>query len=136
MHIKFKHKKQLYIFVAIISVLLVLIGLMVVLSGGNSKSLNVTEFSKRGLIETAYPEFKNYEFQDSFAGKVTMYEQVGEDYYMAYVENGSGVPIVAATCFKVDADLKVTKIGTYPDPLDTQSYQTIDLKTCEGIWTK
>lgn len=133
-HFKFKHKKQIYVFLGVVFVLIILIFLGIQKMKIRIEPLTVTELSKRAAVEAAYPEFKNFEFQESFAGKVTMQEEVGSDFYIAYVENGSGLPIVKATCFRVDKDFKVTQIGTFPDPVDSYAgYSSIDVRTCKGI---
>ena len=65
----------------------------------------------RYLIETKYPEFKDYEKQESFAGKIVFSKIVGNSIYFAYVVEGSGVPIADATCFKVENLETVSNIG-------------------------
>jgi len=65
----------------------------------------------RYLVETKYPEFKDYEKQQSFAGKIVFSKTVGNSIYFAYVVSGSGVPIADATCFKVEDLQTVSQIG-------------------------
>jgi hypothetical protein len=82
-------------------------------------------------IESKYPEFKN---MDCFATCSYKYKKEGPDYYFAYIVNGSGVPIAKATCFKFDKDFQVTKVGEFPNTVDSYyGYQDIDPKNCSGI---
>lgn len=82
-------------------------------------------------IESMYPEFKNLE---CFAGCSYEYDKQGDDYYFAYIVHGSGIPIVKATCFKVDTASVITKIGEFPDPADSYvGYRDIDPKSCKGV---
>ena len=55
----------------------------------------------RYLVETKYPEFKDFENQTSFAGKEVIVKTVGTTTYIAYATNGSGVRYVDTTCFSV-----------------------------------
>lgn len=85
-------------------------------------------------IESAHPEFKDFENQESFAGKKIKFIEDEFDRYYAYMVLGSGVPIAAATCFQVDRLGQVFKIGIFPDPLDSYAgYRDIDPRNCRGI---
>jgi len=82
-------------------------------------------------IESMYPEMKNL---DCFASCSYKYDKEGNDYYFAYVEHGSGVPIVKATCFKVNGESVVTKVGEFPNPTDSYiGYKDVNPKDCSGI---
>lgn len=83
----------------------------------------------RYLIENKYPEFKDFEKQESFAGKVVFSKIVGNSIYFAYVVEGSGVPIADATCFKVENLTTVSEIGKLKRPLPGND-GTIDPVTC------
>jgi hypothetical protein len=89
---------------------------------------------KKNAIETEYPELKNFESQKSFAGQSIKVEIDGIDHYFAYIVHGSGLPIVHATCFRVDRMDRVFKVGEFPDFLDSyQGYRDVSPKTCAGI---
>ncbi|MBI5414771.1 hypothetical protein HZA38_04645 [Candidatus Peregrinibacteria bacterium] len=92
-----------------------------------------TILRKRNAIELAYPEFKNFEQQESFAGTSVKVAENGGDSYFAYITNGSGVPIAKAVCFKVDTALQVSKIGEFPNSSLGSLNLDIDPKTCNGI---
>ena len=89
---------------------------------------------KKEAIEKAYPDFKGFEENSSFAGTSVKEEEYNSDHYFVYIVNGSGIPIALGTCFKVDRMFRVYKIGEFPDPLDSYiGYTDIDPITCRGI---
>lgn len=90
---------------------------------------------RRSIIESLYPKFKNFENRDNFAGARVKTAVNGSDYYFAYITEGSGVPIVAATCFRVDADYKLYYIGDLGDSgiAGNGVYTDVDPVGCEGV---
>lgn len=88
------------------------------------------EAKGRYLVETKYTSFKDYEKQESFAGKEVVTKIVGKKIYFAYAENGSGVRYVDATCFSVDETDIVTIVGklTKSSP---SVFGNIDPATCK-----
>ena len=96
---------------------------------------NDFDITRRQAIEKKYPEFVvDYEKQPCFAGcSVSVIEQ-NHDYYYAYITHGSGVPIGKASCFKIDSQMNVTRIGEFPSMADSYiGYRNVDPKTCKGI---
>jgi len=93
------------------------------------------EIHRRRAIEETYPDFGiEYEKQPCFAGCSVEVIEESRDYYYAFIAHGSGVPIVRATCLRVDPMMKVHMIGTFPKSTDTHiGYREIDPKTCTGI---
>jgi hypothetical protein len=88
----------------------------------------------RNAIESAYPEFTNFEEQESFAGRTVKSEADDGDYYFAYIVLGSGLPIAKATCFRVDRTDRVFKVGLFPDPVDSYAgYRDVNPRNCKGI---
>ena len=89
---------------------------------------------RRNAIEKAYPEFKDFENQKSFAGQSVKVEVDDGDYYFAYMVLGSGLPIAQATCFRVDRLGRVFEVGLFPDPVDSYAgYRDINPRNCRGI---
>jgi hypothetical protein len=85
-------------------------------------------------IESEYPEFTDFENQESFAGHTLKLQPEQTDLYVAYIVHGSGLPIAEATCFRVDRMMRVYKVGEFPDPLDSMAgYDDIDATDCSGI---
>lgn len=108
---------------------------------GTSPPSVATDDAQRGLvdlrrdaIETAYPEFKDFEHQESFAGKSVKTEVDEGDYYVAYIVHGSGLPIAEATCFRVDRVGRVFEVGVFPDPADSYAgYRDVNPRNCRGV---
>ena len=89
---------------------------------------------KIAAIESEYPDLKDFASQKSFAGQSIKTQSYGDDYYFAYIVHGSGLPIIQATCFRVDRLLRVFMVGQFPDPLDSYiGYSGVDARTCAGI---
>jgi hypothetical protein len=89
---------------------------------------------RRKAIETAYPQFKDFENQKSFAGQSVKSEVDDGDYYFAYMVHGSGLPIAQATCFRVDRADRVFEIGVFPEPVDSYAgYRDVNPRNCRGI---
>lgn len=89
---------------------------------------------KQETLEKEFPEFKGFEEASSFAGVSVKIQEEGSDHYYAYILHGSGIPILKATCFRVDRMFRVFKIGEFPDMLDSYiGYLDIDARTCGGI---
>lgn len=88
---------------------------------------------RRNTIEKAYPQFKDFENQESFAGKSVKSEVDEGDCYFAYIVHGSGLPIAEATCFRVDRVGRVFEIGVFPDPVDSYAgYRDVNPRNCRG----
>ena len=88
----------------------------------------------RNAIESAYPEFKDFQNQESFAGQSVKSEVDDADYYFAYLVLGSGLPVAEATCFRVDRAGRVFKVGLFPDPVDSYAgYRDVNPRNCKGI---
>ena len=115
----------------LIGLLVGVVLLLIVFANQTQKNYDQLRFnSGTTAIESQYPEFKNL---DCFASCSFKYDKDGDDYYFAYIVHGSGVPIVKATCFKVDKDSVVTKVGEFSNPADSYiRYQDINTRTCVG----
>lgn len=96
----------------------------------------IGEKARINAIEKEYPEFKDYEYweETSMTPRKIASEQDGNDFYFAYIQEGSGVPVAKATCFRVNRMLEVFKVGTFPDNLDSYAgYIDVNPKNCIGI---
>jgi hypothetical protein len=97
------------------------------------------EIHRRRAIEQAYSEFsEDFEKQPCFAGCSVKIVEDSKSYYYAFITHGSGVPIVKASCFRVEGGptttFKVSKIGEFSDMTDSSiGYKDFDPKTCGGI---
>jgi hypothetical protein len=133
-------KKTITIRILLIATILCITGCSAFISQKKSKPDTIdsgVDSSKsrfRSLIETAYPEFKDFENQKSFAGQKVKFVKDESDICYAYMVLGSGVPIAKATCFRVDQAGRVYKVAEFPDPSDSYvGYSDIDPCTCKGI---
>ena len=104
-----------------------------VVDGGRVNENDIVS-RKKDLIESEYPEFKSFEDQKSFAGQSIKVVEDDNDHYFAYVVRGSGLPIIRASCFRVDKSSRVFKVGEFPYPADSYAgYRDINPKNCSGI---
>lgn len=76
-------------------------------------------FEKIKAITDQRPEFKDWQYQGSFAGKESKYKVEDQTYYFAFITMGSGVPIVSAECFRVDNNNVVNEIPQKDISTDT-----------------
>ncbi|HNQ29670.1 MAG TPA: hypothetical protein PKM87_06080 [Methanolinea sp.] len=63
------------------------------------------------LIKEAYPDLKGYP-ADTFPVKSIRTERAPEGWYVAFIQEGSGVPIISARCYCVGNDRNITLTGT------------------------
>ncbi len=83
---------------------------------------------------TAYLQGKYPELLSTGGGLVPRsitIERVGTDWYVAYVQNGSGRPIISARCFRVASDAKVTE-QSYTVPLEDRATK-FSAVTCRTV---
>lgn len=100
----------------------------------SSISNSELEDNFRKILETKYPEFKDFENQESFAGKKVKFQIYKNDRYYAYMTLGSGVPIAGASCFRIDTMGRVFEVGVFPNLTDSYiGYTDIDPRDCSGI---
>jgi hypothetical protein len=105
---------QNYLTLSLIMLLLaviIIISLLNILANGlppsqvDNNTGNISDarfvFSRR-LIEEKFPEYKEWETQPAFAGKSISWKVASGNIYVAYITNGSGLPVVAAKCFYID----------------------------------
>jgi hypothetical protein len=62
------------------------------------------------VIYTKYPAQRTFNPDKLFAGGKLSHIIENNNYYIAFITYGSGVPIVDAKCFKVDSNNLVTEI--------------------------
>lgn len=63
------------------------------------------------LIKEAYPDLKGYP-ADTFPVKSIRTERAPDGWYVAFIQEGSGVPIISARCYCVGNDRSVMLMGT------------------------
>jgi hypothetical protein len=108
---------------SIIFIILVAIGLIVFILfnpwKGNSNQQNIqptqsmSESDKAvAKIKAKYSEFSDYP-SDLLPPKSIKYAQVNDIWYVAFIQEGSGVPIISAKCFTVDGSDVVTLFSEF-----------------------
>lgn len=89
---------------------------------------------KKAAIVKAYPDLKDFEQTDGFAGHEVRVVGDNSDHYFAYLILGSGVPIAEANCYRVDRAMRVFQVGVFPDPVDSYAgYRDVNPRNCQGI---
>ena len=77
----------------------------------NNKSV-LTEAEAISLLKAAYSEYKNYP-NDNLPPQSIQTKQASSGWYIAFVQEGSGRPILEAKCFLVTDNKTITSIGVY-----------------------
>lgn len=81
-------------------------------------------------LQTKYPELLTT--SGGLAPRTVTIEKVGTDWYVAYVQNGSGRPILSARCFHVTNDASVSEQNYAVPPGDTSTkFSAKDCKTIQ-----
>jgi hypothetical protein len=103
------NKRQNIGIIVLVTVLLIAIPIFY-LTYSDKKSLSESEAVS--LLKAAYPEFKNYP-NDNLPPQSIQTRQSSAGWYVAFVQEGSGRPILEAKCFLVKDDKSITLIGVY-----------------------
>lgn len=91
-------------------------------------STAMNEASAIDRVQTEHSELNDYP-SDRLPPKSIVTLQEGNVWYVAFVQNGSGVPIISARCFRVASNGEVTETGSYT-PMGADAPLTISAKTC------
>jgi len=94
----------------------------------------LTESEAISLLKAAYPEFNNYPNQNLPPQSIQT-RQASNGWYVAFVQEGSGRPILEAKCFLVGNDKTIATVGVYSpkvseDPTEDSSWAKIF-----NLWT-
>lgn len=81
------------------------------------------------LIKEQYPELKDYP-SDSLPPKSIKTEKASDGWYVAFVQEGSGRPILSAKCFFVDNQNNIMSMRTYNPSIEEDSTAEFSPKTC------
>ena len=80
------------------------------------------------LVQRQYVVYKDYP-TDTLPPRSIQAEQAADGWFLAFIQNGSGLPILSANCFFVKHDGSVEERGEYlPEKGDTSLH--ISAKTC------
>ncbi len=112
----------------IIAVIIATIISCMFLLGGNSTLL--TEQAAIEAVKQKYRALEDYP-SDMLPPRSISTVQSDSIWYIAFIQNGSGTPILEARCFTVGSDRSVTEHGTFvPKPGSTA--QNISPATCDA----
>ncbi len=84
-------------------------------------------------IKAQYPELNDYP-SDKLPPRSIMTEEGENDLYIAFVQNGSGIPVIGARCFHVGADGTIAKNGTFAPTLGNDGFY-FSARTCNSATT-
>lgn len=87
----------------------------------NNNKTDLTESESISLLKTAYPEYKNYP-NNNLPPQSIQTKQASNGWYVAFVQEGSGRPILEAKCFLVTNDKTITSIGEYVPKVGEDRY--------------
>ncbi len=82
-------------------------------------------------LKKEFPELRDYP-SDALPPRAIKTERVGEGWYVAFVQEGSGRPVISATCFLVDDDLKIVSKKTYTPTVEEDSTAPFSPITCSS----
>lgn len=82
------------------------------------------------IIKNKFPELKNYPSNQQ-PQKIVTTEKANDGWYIAFIQEGSGRPIISAQCFFVSNDNNIVKIATFDPPINDPA-RTISPKTCRA----
>ncbi len=73
---------------------------------------SLTEAESITLVKKQYPEFNSYP-SDNLPPTSIKSERANDGWYLAFIQNGSGIPIIEAKCFFVNADKQISLVGEF-----------------------
>ena len=100
----------------------------------NNNRTDLTESEAISLLKAAYPEFKNYP-NDNLPPQSIQTKQASNGWYVAFVQEGSGRPILEAKCFHIAGDETITSIGEYMPKVGEDRYD-LSGENIFNIWVK
>ncbi len=124
-------KRQNICVIVFVVVMLMAVSICYLINSGKN---DLTESEAISLLKAAYPEFKNYP-NDNLPPQSIQTKQASDGWYVAFVQEGSGRPILEAKCFLVRDDKTITSIGVYAPKVGEDSYD-LSGKNIFNLWIK
>jgi hypothetical protein len=90
----------------------------------NDSSADLAESEAISLLKASYPEFENYP-NDNLPPQSIQTKQASDGWYVAFVQEGSGRPILEAKCFQVKDDKTIAFIGEYLPEVGEDRYDVL-----------
>jgi len=117
-------KKNQHRYIILIAIVLLVIGSIFYLANSGKNSL--AESKAVSMLKTAYPEFGSYP-NDNLPPQSIRTEKGMNGWYVAFVQEGSGRPIIGAKCFFVSNDESIRAIGEFNPSIEDIDFS---IKTC------
>jgi hypothetical protein len=117
-------KKNQYLYLIIFLVFLIIASSIIYLTK-NSKN-NLTESKAISILKFSYPEYKNYP-NDNLPPQSIRTEKGINGWYVAFVQEGSGRPLLGAKCFFVNNKEGIRVIGEFNPAIEDIDFS---IKTC------
>jgi len=100
----------------------------------NNNKTALSESEAISLLKAAYPEYKNYP-NDNLPPQSIQTKQASNGWYVAFVQEGSGRPILEAKCFLVSNEKTITIIGKYLPKIGEDRFD-LSGKNIFNLWLK
>jgi len=117
------------IFVTAVGLMCLLLGILATQRELHSKRHSQpSEAEAITMVKEHYPELKDYP-STTLPPRSIRTEQSAEGWYIAFIQEGSGRPVIAARCYLVNQEVSIK--GTYtlqPGPEDTKVFSARSCK--------
>ncbi|MFW6286037.1 MAG: hypothetical protein ACOC16_02850 [Nanoarchaeota archaeon] len=117
-------KKNQYLYIASLLIVLTVVGYIIFFNNNNTD--NLTESEAISILKNTYLEFGNYP-NDNLPPQSISTEKDPNGWYVAFVQEGSGRPILGAKCFFVKNDKTIRILGEFNPEIGDNDYS---IKTC------
>lgn len=108
-------------------IILTMASISIILIGCNTQKNILSESEAITLLKSTYPEYKNYP-NNNLPPQSIKTEKDTNGWYVTFMQEGSGRPLLGAKCFFVNNDGNIRSIGEF-NP--TGGKTDFSLKTCE-----
>jgi hypothetical protein len=92
-------------------------------------SETISESTAIETIKKQFPELKEYP-SNKLAPKSIKTEKASDGWYVAFIQEGSGRPIISAKCFFVDNNKNIMSMKTYTPGVEEDSAAEFSPRTC------
>ncbi|MCX6751716.1 MAG: hypothetical protein NT161_03075 [Candidatus Nomurabacteria bacterium] len=126
-----KNKTQIPVAISILIILSCVGVIYLYLNGSRiTTPWSMSEFKAIKTIKDQFPELRGYP-SDNLPPKSIKTEKANDGWYVAFIQEGSGKPIIGAKCFFVNSNEGVVEIDKF-DPSINDTTLNISPKTCKA----
>lgn len=122
------HDRVITVTLLLLVLVLAVFIILVVTGPGSPGSDEIDEATAVGIVKSTYPELGEYPSDRMLRSLVT--ERSDDGWYVAFIQEGSGRPILAARCYHVDRTRNVRTVGTYAPGIGDDSPAPFSARTC------